>query len=364
MGGSNDPYLVVNAQKNPLIMKFVIIVLVFVIIMLVINFVLRHIHKIHTSKEWIEAQKNKETTPQNVIAVAKKSELTKEERDLLWDICSKFKAKNIEYLVKDADEINALMHREFDSIKDGPETQKTLFFQLNTKLEKERYKTMVISTTGSLEPGQEFSYKDADGNDWKFTLSQNTQQGMQLEIPVTFINSNKNPAPLTKIILIFNAKNEICYSIVTRVIRYAQDKEGNNIMIVSASNQIKQVLRRVAKRMAISIPCKFSAAKLKSNKKNPEYEIQEKRFNGKFVDISAAGCRIECTMPIKQGQNIYLEFSLENGNNIQKVIGTIIATKKARMNSNYILHIKFEDLNIATKNKIYALIHGFIDKAK
>ena len=364
MGGSSDPLMVVNAQKNPLIMKFIIIVLIFAVIMLAIHFILRHIHKIHTSREWNEAQKNKDTTAQNVINVAKKSGLTKEERDLLWDICQKFKAKNIEYLIKDADEMTQLMHREFESIKDGPEAEKTLFFQLNSKLERERYKSMVISTTGSLEQGQEFSYKDADGNDWKFTLSQNTQQGMQLEVPVTFINSNKNPAPLTKIILIFNAKNEVCYSIVTRVIRYAQDKEGNNIMIVSASNQIKQVLRRVAKRMAINIPCKFAAAKPKSSKKNTDYEIQDKRFNGRFVDISAAGCRIECTMPIKQGQNIYLEFSLENSNNIQKVIGTIIATKKARMNNNYILHIQFENLNIATKNKIYALIHGFIEGAK
>ncbi|MBP5751571.1 MAG: hypothetical protein J6W60_01760, partial [Treponema sp.] len=69
MGGSSDPYLVVNAQKNPLIMKFVIIVLIFALIMLTIHFILRHIHKIHTSREWIEAQKNKETTPQNVINV-------------------------------------------------------------------------------------------------------------------------------------------------------------------------------------------------------------------------------------------------------------------------------------------------------
>ena len=361
---SADPNLVVNAHKNnPFILKFLGIVFVVLAILFLIHLLLQKIRTLHSSAAWIEAQKNKETTFQNVKAVAKTASLTNEERNLLWDMCSKYKAKNIEYLVRDGDAIKDLLLKEYNDIGGEEESVKTVFFQLHFKLEKARYREMFITTTGSLAVGQEFSYKDADGFEWKFRLAQNSPQGMFLEVPSAFIKSGKAPAQLAKFVLMFDAKNGVSYTLLTRVIRYSEDKNGKNILVASSTDQVKPILRRASKRMVADFPCKFSSAKPNGKKKGQMFDIQEKKYDGIMQDISATGCRISCDMPIKQGQFLFIEFSL-NGAETQSAVGSIVVTKKASVDNKYILHIKFEEIEAAAKNKIYALIHGYMAKSK
>ena len=74
-------------------------------------------------------------------------------------------------------------------------------------------------------------------------------------------------------------------------------------------------------------------------------------------DISPTGCSLTCGLPIKHGQLIYVEFSLDD----KKIttIGEIVSTQKIPEKKQFILHIKFVEIQKEMQNSIYASIYGY-----
>lgn len=342
---------------------FVIKVLIVIVVLVLIYFLQRKIKQKRMSPEWLEAQKNKETNIKNVANLAKNANLTSTEKALLWDMCHRFKAKNIEFLVKDEDEMNKLLKQEYDVLAaKNNQNEIANFFSLYFKLEKVRFSSTSISTTSSLAEGQEFTYKDADGYEWQLKLISNSSNGLYIEIPKMLASSDKKPAPLAKFILNFTLKGSSSYSLLTRVIRYDQDKQGNSILVASSTNTLKPIQRRMSKRMKADSLCKFSAVKKLEEKKGAtDFEILEKKYEGELQDVSSSGCRISCGLPIKQGQSLYIEFEITKGEPLS-AIGTIVMTKKSLDGKAFILHIKFVEIDIAVRNKIYAYAYGYLNE--
>ena len=357
--GSNGGDLV-GSRQNPLLYTIIFIILGILFFLFLVGLVLRKIRELHSTTTWIESHKNLSTTKKNIANVAQMANLTIDERKMLEQICRKFKPKNIEYLLRNKEGIRDLFNQEYDDLQKKAASPERIdqFFILLYKLEKVHDSFMFITTTRALPEGQTFIYTDSDRTQWTLTLDRNDPQGLVLGIPKNFATSDKKPAQLSKFILTFTSDVGTTYTLLTRVIRYEEEKQGKYVLIASSNNTLTAVQRREAKRGHLETTCKFAAVKFSPDKKN-KYDIQPTKYDGKMQDISSSGCRLSCGMPIKQGQYLSIEFSFASGKAVQ-VIGYIVMTKKANDESKqYILHIRFMDISIDVKNRISAFIYGY-----
>ena len=58
---------------------------------------------------------------------------------------------------------------------------------------------------------------------------------------------------------------------------------------------------------------------------------------------------------------MYIEFEITKGEPLS-AIGTIVMTKKSLDGKTFILHIKFVEIDIAVRNKIYAYAYGYLNE--
>jgi len=210
--------------------------------------------------------------------------------------------------------------------------------------------------------GQEFLYTDLRGTMWTFTLNENNPQGLFLTIPQLFASSNMKPEQLSKFDLNFTSKTGIAYILTVRLIRYETAKDGTMLMLIGHTNALRPMQRRGTKRIASNSPCTFSAVEVvaKGSTKNGEVEYRhmEKKYEGQLQDISANGCRLICSLPIKKGQYIYVDFAV-SGSIRESAVGLIVMTTQTVDASRYILHIQFVQMALAVRNRIYAFIYNY-----
>lgn len=344
----------------------IFVAMIIILILLLIYLVYKWYKKKQSSPEWIEMHKNLPTTHKNIEHVAKFAGLDRNEKFLLELMCRKFKAPNIEFLIRDEKAVDELCKKEFDYLnrKPDPEKMKSQLFTLRYKLERSRNSQLIITSTKSIMPGQDFSYTDERGSAWTFTLVENTPQGLSFSIPQTFANSSTKPSQMAKLNLTFVAKSGIAYILNVRLIRYETAKDSTPLMFAAHSNTLKALQRRNAKRMNINKKCRFAAvtvkAKTTSKGKEIKYIPKDNRYDGLLQDISATGCKILCNMDIQKGQYIYIEFPLESDTIRHSATGLIIKTLQTADNMHYTLHIKFIGIDIKVKNTIDSLIYNFI----
>ncbi len=355
----NENGSLVESRKNPMVYTLIFAILTIFVILAIIGMVLKKIRDIRSSKAWQDSNKTKPTTKENINAVSQKAGLTGEEKHILETLCKKFKPTNLEYLIRDLQAIKALFKQQYDDYIASNASQEKLekFFELLYKLEKAHDTIMTISSVKSIPTGQRFIYLDTDRNQWSLTLDRCDQQGIVLEISKIFFENAKKPEPLSKCVLTFKTEAGTLYTLLTRVVRYEEEKQGKYVLIASTNSTLTSAQRRETKRKHIETECSFSAVKVIKDDKVPSYEILERKYNGKLQNISTGGCRFICPMPIKQGQHLCIEMSLAEDK--LQAIGLIINTTKSTDGKYYVLHVKFIDIDIEVKNKISAFIYEY-----
>lgn len=354
------------ARQNSSNYNVIFISLFIILLLLLVYLFIKWINAIHSSRQWLEIHRNLPTTKKNIAHVTKLAHLTKDEKNLLEIICHDFKVPNIEYLLRDEKAIDALFHNEYHALceKSGSEKEKACLFTLRYKIEKVHNSTLIITSTKSIITGQEFIYTDIRGTLWTFVLYENNSQGLFLLLPAAFAASTFKPEQLTKLDLNFTAKSGIAYSTTVRVIRYEQAKDGNTLMLIGHTNIINPLQRRLSQRIPLNKNCKFSAVEVlgKGNdkEKKPEFKPVEKKYDGQIQDISTTGCQIICTLPIKEGQYIFIDFDIDDNTSTKEdVIGLILTTTQTVDTTRYVLHIQFVKIALEVRNRIYAFIYNY-----
>lgn len=359
-GDGTSPLLARQDSSNYTI---IFIALALILIILLAYVIIKWISSIHTSPKWIEMHKNLPTTKKNVQHVAKSADLNTNESLLLEDICHSFKVPNIEYFIRDDKAIDELFKKEFHLLCERSNTEplKSTLFGLRYKIEKAHNNSIIISSTKSILPGQDLNYTDLRGSLWILTLKENNAQGLFLSMPGSLATSNLKPDPLSKLDLNFTSKNGVSYFMNLRVIRYEQDKEGQPLILLGHTNTLKAMQRRNVKRMLVNKKCEFSAVEVVPSgtaSTDVSYKPKEMRHEGLLQDISSTGCRLTCSLPIKQGQYIYVEFCID-GKKTENAVGLIIKTTQSLDTEQYVLHIQFVKIDLSVRNSIYAVIYQY-----
>ncbi|MCR5218781.1 PilZ domain-containing protein [Treponema sp.] len=350
----------VNARQDSFTYLFILAALGVLLVLFIIYLILRYFKNLHSSKNWIDSHKSLPTTLKNVKALAKEASLTKKETVLLWNLCKKNEIPNIEFSYRDNKLMDSIFASDYQDmiVLENLENKIQELFSLRYKLEKCHEKKLQLKSTRSLKEGLTFTYNDNKKRLWNFTLLENKETGMTLQIPQGFNECDCKPDVFSKISMSFSTQSDTRYKMITRVIRYEKDNKDRELMVVTVSDQLQPILRRMAKRMDVESPCEFSAVKIDSSKNKQKITVLDHRYPGKLQDISATGCSLKTSLPIKKGQFLKLYFQMKTPEPLE-ASGQIIVTNKAQDGKNYILHVKFNQISVSAQNRIYAQIYGY-----
>ncbi len=359
MGAAGSP---LAARTGSFIYIFILIFVSILVVVAICYFIYLKYREKRKTKAWYEAYKNRETKFADVKLVAREAHLDNDEKQRLWHICRRYHAPNIACLYRDEDRLNELFSQEYNRINEQQprnEEKISIFFSLRYKLEKAVEQKLSISSTKSLKEEQIITIQGQDKIPWSLKIVKTDAQGFYVSIPEEMKQKNIQPKPLSRMACNFSLKSGIAYQCVLRAARYEKQTNGEELLYFAHSADLHMMQRRKAKRMKVSSDCYFSAVKMTQVQKKKKFEILDKRYTGKLMDISALGCKIWCGLPIVQGQYLQIYFTLEGFENEHEAQGLIVATKKNPDNKTFVLHIKFTDINTKAKNNIYAKIYGY-----
>jgi len=350
-----------DARTTLPVFKLLVIGGIIAIVIGILYLVSKYIFSYRNSEAYMERKKNKPSTLADINELGKLASMTKEEKNILWDVIKDNKSPNILFSIKDFDFMESLFKEKYDALNEAnDEENKTILFSLRKKVLKTFKQQIIIKNSKGIESTTVFTYTAKKGFHHKLVLRENTPEGLILSMPSSLQGSDEKPAPLSKILFVFEAKGGYPYEFDTRVVRYQSVKQNEEQMIVVHTDRILPLQKRMSERYELDKPCKFSSVNVTpdaSKKGKLNYIPADKEYEGVLADISTGGCRITTNLPIKAEQYIYIKGCF-NGKIEDTAIGAIVRTTK-RSDNIYILHIKFLKIAPAAVNRIEALVCGY-----
>ncbi|MBP5402860.1 MAG: PilZ domain-containing protein [Treponema sp.] len=348
------------ARQNPHVYLVILYLAIFIGIIFIFWLINKIIKKRHESPEYIEAQKQKPTTIKDVQILAKKIELTKEETLLLWKICKSQGAKNIFYSYTDEKYLDTIFKAEFRRLAQMRSSDKELYDLFRLRFRIEKYVSFARSITNSknIPLGTILSYPAPSGFQYQFNLVKNEPNGLYLSVPDTLEESNEDrPENLKKLVLLFSMSKQQ-YAIVTRVVQFLNQPNGEKQVLITHSNTLCPQSRRASKRFVINRECLFSAAAVITKPDGElKYTPKENKYNGTVVDLSEGGCKMYTTLPIKKKQYIYIELTILG--KTEPLFGQIMDTRTDVDTGLYSLHIAFKHTSLETKVKMLTELYDW-----
>lgn len=341
----------IQARNTPGIYNWMLIPLFIIVVCIFIYLVYRSIQRLHSTPEWIEAQKKRLTTRKDCTVAARRFSLAKDEELLLWDICRATKAANISYTINNTDALDSIFKKYYAMLisSHADERKITKLFLLRYKIEMAEASESVITSTTGLVQGTKIVYVAPDKTQIQCTLKKNTAKNMTLAVPRNFFNSDAKPEPLSKAQFVFTTHLGMTYMFVSRVIRYSTGLDNGTEMVLAQTNDLRMQSKRKTKRSNVNIPCTFSAV-------NENKKVQ--LHSGTLANISADGCCILTNLPIKENQNIAVSIMLAE--KTYDVFGKIVSTHKTIASEAVSLAIVFTKISNEARNKIFAYVYNYM----
>ena len=324
-------------------------------------FIWLRIKTYYKSEAYIEKERSRKTKFKDVQKLAKDNNLTQTEINTLWDICKLTDTNNILYSIKSNNEVNELFHTAYDIMKQQnlfTEEKMNDFFTTLFKLEMIVAQFKKVISTRQIPIGCVVFYISNEGEQYPFTVTQNTKDFFTAEIPEFIYKSPRRPELLTRSRFTFRTSDGLSYNLITRIIRYNEGNDGKFYMVLSHSEQLECQAQRHFKREFFERECTFKAVKVNETPSKDEatYNFSDKEYPGKISNISAGGCCIQTDLPIKEKQ--YIGIILPETGIEETIVGIIRRTRKLQT-GKLALHIQFVQISLKTKNRIHTLVYKY-----
>ena len=358
--GSGSPIQARQTHRGDLAL-IVVLLIAFAVILGIAFIVFMKIKSYYKSEAYIEKERNRKTKYKDIQKLTKENNLTPAEASILWDICRITQCSNILYSVKSNLEVNNLFRNAYNIMKEQnlfTETKLNDFFTCLFRLETIVAQTKKVLSTRQIPPSSVIFYISDAGEQYPFTVNQNQKDFFTAEVPEFIYSTPRRPPLLTRSRFTFKTSDGLSYNLITRIIRYNEANDGKIYMVISHSEQLECQAQRHFKREFFEKECSFKAVKVNPNPKKGEqkYSFSDKEYQGKLTNISAGGCCIQTTLPIKEKQHIGLNFS-DSG--IEQTLVGIIRRTRRLPTGKLALHIQFLDMPLAVKNRIHILVYKY-----
>lgn len=358
--GSGSP---IEARQThaPDLAIIIILLAIFATILGIIFILLRKISNYYKSEEYLEKERNRKTKYKDIVKLSKENELTPKDSAILWEICRVTDCNNIIFFIKSNLEVNELFHNAYNIMKEKnlfTDEKLNDFFTCLFKLEMIVAQTKKILSTRQIPEGSVIFYISSEGEQYPFTVTQNQKDFFSAEIPDFIYKTPRKPELLTRSRFTFKTADGLSYNLITRIIRYNEGNDGKYYMILSHSEQLESQAQRHFKREFFEKECLFASVRVNETAKKGEekFIISDKEYEGKISNISAGGCCIQTTLPIKEKQ--YISVHLPDTEIEETLVGIIRRTRRLPT-GKLALHIQFIDISLHAKNRINILVYKY-----
>lgn len=357
-GGSGSP---IEARATAPVFLIILFLLIVGAVIGAIFLISNQLAKYRKSEKYIQKAQQRPTKRREVVEFGKAQKFTNSEISLLWKICSCTEFPNITYNLKTTEDVDSLFRNAYPKLKEAnyfDEESLDRFFTLFYKIELIVAQRKSISSSKQIPLSSTISYITKSGEQIPLTLTVNTRESMTLEIPDFINNSKEKPEPLARSRFTYKTPQNLTYNFIARVIRYENnEKEGvkHHFMVVSHSEQLESQAQRHFKREFTEEACTFCSLRFSEDKHTGKLIniYSDKIYKGKITNISAGGCCIHTTLPVKEKQSLCVSIA---NYDIWKIPGVIRKTRRLP-GGKFALHVQFTKINLETKNKIQAIIY-------
>lgn len=349
-----------QARQNAPIFALILLIVLVIAVVFLVWFISKKISDYLNSDEYLEKQKTRPTTQKDINKIVEENHIPKDEGNLLFEICKKYKLPNFTFILKDNAQIAEIFKKAyFDFLSDNVDDLKlNLLFKLQFSLEKACAQTKKYLSTRLIPLDTTLFYISPAGEQFPFTLTTNTKDYFSLEIPNFFYNLKEKPEILDKVRFTFRSQNGLSHNFISRVMRYQKNADNKILMNLTHSENLITESQRHFKREMFDEECFFFPVKVLSEEddKEPSYVISEKKYEGRLSNISGGGCCIKTKLPIIEKQHLAVMFPSITGQN--KTVGIIKGTRKLP-DQTFALHIQFKNISIESQNKILAYVYKY-----
>ena len=361
LGSGTGSPIEARQTHAPDLVIILVLLIAFAAILGIAFIVYMRIKNYYKSEQYLEKERNRKTKYKDVLTLAKNNDLTSQDVAILWEVCRLTDCNNIIYFIKSNAEVNELFHKAYELMKEQnlfTDQKMNDFFSCLFKLEMMVAQTKKILSTRQIPPSSVIFYISAEGEQYPFTVTQNQKDFFTAEIPEFIYKSPRRPELLTRSRFTFKTSDGLSYNLITRIIRYNEGNDEKFYMVLSHSEQLESQAQRHFKREFFEKECFFSSVSVNENPKKGEekYKISTKEYDGKLTNISAGGCCIQTTLPIKEKQ--YIAVHLPETGIEEPIVGIIRRTRRLPT-GKLALHIQFIDISLQAKNRIYTLVYKY-----
>lgn len=358
--GSGSPLEARQTHRGDLAL-IIILLAVFAVILGIAFIVYMRIKSYFTSEQYLDKERNRKTKYKDIQKLTKDNNLSQAESSILWDICRITQCSNILYSAKSNLEVNNLFRNAYNIMKEQKlltEAKLNDFFSCLFKLETIVAQTKKVLSTRQIPPSSVIFYISEAGEQYPFTVIQNQKDFFTAEVPEFIYKTPRRPALLSRSRFTFRTSDGLSYNLITRIIRYNEGNDGKYYMVISHSEQLECQAQRHFKREFFERECSFKAVKVNPNPQKGEqkYSFSDKEYPGKITNISAGGCCIQTSLPIKEKQHIGINLP-DSG--IEETLVGIIRKTRRLPTGKLALHIQFIDIPLAAKNRIHILVYKY-----
>ena len=358
--GSGSPIEARQAHSTDIVI-IIILLAIFAVILGIAFLIFMKIKNYYKSEEYLEKERSRKTKYKDIQKLAKDNNLSTEEANTLWEVCKITDTNNILYSIKSNNEVNELFHTAYEIMKQQnlfTDEKLNSFFTTLFKLELIVAQFKKVLSTRQIPEGCIIFYISNEGEQYPFTVTQNQKDFFTAEIPDFIFKSKRRPELLTRSRFTFKTSDGLSYNLITRIIRYNEGNDGKYYMVLSHSEQLECQAQRHFKRDFFEKEGSFKAVKYNENAKKGEetYTFSDKQYEGKITNISAGGCCIQTTLPIKEKQ--YIGVILPEVGIEETIVGIIRRTRRLPT-GKLALHIQFVQISLASKNRIHTLVYKY-----
>ena len=358
--GSGSPLEARQTHRGDLAIIFILLI-VFAALLGIAFIIWMKVKNYYKSEQYIEKERNRKTKLKDIQKLAKENNLNNTDINILWEICRLTDANNILYSIKSNTEVNELFHTAYEIMKNQnllTDEKLNDFFVTLFKLELIVAQFKKVLSTRQIPEKSVIFYISDEGEQYPFTVTQNQKDFFTAEIPEFLYKSPRRPALLTRSRFTFKTSDGLSYNLITRIIRYNEGNDGKFYMVISHSEHLECQAQRHFKRDFFEKECTFQAVKYNENpgKGEEQYTFSDNEYAGKITNISAGGCCIQTTLPIKEKQ--YIGVSLPDTGIDEVMVGIIRRTRRLPT-GKLALHIQFVQISLFAKNRINTLVYKY-----
>ncbi len=275
-------------------------------------------------------------------------------------------------MLSDPAYMNYVMRRAVRAIDAGGlpevdrEVEKALIFQIKRVLTMNAPGKRSLGSSRRIQPGTEVRITD-NGNDWYDTvMTSSAKDTFAVKVPYDRRGNDVlwDKGTRLAVQLVGGGDDGTVYSFPTRVMGITRSRGASNI-VLAHTDHVRQSQKRKHPRREFDRPAFFwpvNVVTVGTGRKAKKQAVvnNARRGYGRIEDVSAGGCAIRSSAPLKAGTLLKVEFETDD-KQVLTAFGKVRGTEKTP--SRYgLMHIMFTKMSRKNLNQINAYVYGITDE--